>query len=55
LSLAASQPAAATTSFIADKLYCTIDTSRVREEKRSKAQPGAVGKEIKGEIRTAEG
>jgi hypothetical protein len=38
-----------------DTLYCTIDTSRVGEEERSKAQPGAVRKAIEEEIRTMEG
>jgi hypothetical protein len=37
-----------------DTLYCTIDTSRVGEEERSKAQPGAVRKAIEEEIRTVE-
>jgi len=38
-----------------DTLYCTIDISRVTEEERSKAQPGAVRKAIEEEIRTIEG
>lgn len=44
-----------TPSTISDTLYCTIDTSRVGEEERSKAQPGAVRKAIEEEIRTVEG
>ncbi|PMD33650.1 hypothetical protein L207DRAFT_517696 [Hyaloscypha variabilis F] len=38
-----------------DTLYCTIDTSRVREEERSKVQPGTIRKAIEEEIRTLEG
>ena len=38
-----------------DTLYCTIDTSRVGEEERSKAQPGTIRKAIEEEIRTMEG
>jgi hypothetical protein len=44
-----------TPSTMTDTLYCTIDTSRVGEEERSKAQPGAVRKAIEEEIRTVEG
>jgi hypothetical protein len=55
LSFPASQPAAATASRAADKLYCTIDTSNVKEEDKSKAQPGAIRKAIEEEIRTIEG
>jgi hypothetical protein len=35
-----------------DTLYCTVDTSRVKEKKKSKAQSGAVRKAIKKKIRT---
>ncbi len=38
-----------------DTLYCTIDTLRVGEEERCKAQPGAIRKAIEEEIRTVEG
>ena len=44
-----------TPSTMTDTLYCTIDTSRVGEEERNKAQPGAVRKAIEEEIRTLEG
>lgn len=44
-----------TPSRMTDALYCTIDTSRVGEEERSKAQPGAIRKAIEEEIRTMEG
>jgi hypothetical protein len=44
-----------TPSTITDTLYCTIDTSRVEEEERSKAQPGTVRKAIEEEIRTVQG
>lgn len=40
---------------MSDTLYCTIDTSRVGEEERTKAQPGAVGKAIEEEIRATKG
>jgi hypothetical protein len=55
LSFPASQPAAANASRAADKLYCTIDTSKVEEEDKSKAQLGAIRKAIEEEIRTIEG
>ena len=38
-----------------DTLYCTVDTSRVREEDRNKAQPGAIRQAIEREIRTVGG
>lgn len=38
-----------------DTLYCTIDTSRVGEKERNKAQPGVVRKAIEEEIRTTKG
>jgi hypothetical protein len=38
-----------------DTLYCTTDTSRVGEEERSRALPGAVRKGIEEEIRAMEG
>ena len=38
-------------SAMTDTLYCTIDTSRVEEEERSKTQPGVVRKAIEEEIR----
>lgn len=44
-----------TPSTMTDTLYCTVDTSRVGEEDRSKAQPGAVRRAIEEEIRTVEG
>lgn len=44
-----------TPSTMTDILYCTIDTSRVGEEDRSKAQPGAIRRAIEEEIRTMEG
>lgn len=44
-----------TPSTMTDTLYCTVDTSRVGEGERSKAQPGAVRKAIEEEIRTVKG
>jgi hypothetical protein len=44
-----------TPSTMTDTLYCTIDTSRVGEEERSKVQPGTIRKAIEEEIRTLEG
>jgi hypothetical protein len=44
-----------TPSTMTDTLYCTIDTSRVVEEERNKAQPGAVRKAIEEEIRAVRG
>jgi hypothetical protein len=41
-------------SIMTDTLYCTVDTSRVVEGERSKAQPGAVRKAVEEEIRTGE-
>jgi hypothetical protein len=40
---------------LTDTLYCTIDTSRVEEEDKNKAHPGAIRKAIEEEIRTREG
>jgi hypothetical protein len=44
-----------TPSMLTDTLYCTIDTSRVEEEDKNKAHPGAIRKAIEEEIRTREG
>ena len=44
-----------TPSRITDTLYCTIDTSRVGEEDKNKAQPGPIRKAVKEEICTIEG
>jgi hypothetical protein len=44
-----------TPSTMTDTLYCTIDTSRVGEEERSKVQPGTIRKAIEEEIRSLEG
>jgi len=44
-----------TPSTMTDTLYCTVDTSRVGEEDRSRAQPGTIRKAIEEEIRTTEG
>jgi len=44
-----------TPSTMTDTLYCTIDTSRVGEEERSKAQPGTIRKAIEEEIRATKG
>ena len=44
-----------TPSTMTDTLYCTVDTSRVGEGERSKAQPGAVRKAVEEEIRAGEG
>ena len=41
-----------TPSSMTDTLYCTIDTSRMTEEDKSKAQPGTIRKAIKKEMRT---
>lgn len=38
-----------------DTLYCTIDTSRVVEDDKDKAQPGRIRKAVEEEIRTMEG
>jgi hypothetical protein len=38
-----------------DTLYCTIDTSRMGEEDKSKVHPGSIRKAIEEEIRTADG
>jgi hypothetical protein len=38
-------------SRMTDTLYCTIDTSKVREDDKSKAHPGAIRKSIEEEIR----
>jgi hypothetical protein len=48
-------PLRTTPSTMTDTLYCTVDTSRVGEVERSKAQPGAVRRAIEEEIRTGEG
>lgn len=54
-SSSASQPAAGTTaSNITDTLYCTIDTSRVEDRDKNKAQPGAIRQAIEEEIRTTD-
>ena len=44
-----------TPSRMTDTLYCTIDMSRVREEDKNKAQPGAIRRAVEEEIRTMEG
>lgn len=44
-----------TPSTMTDTLYCTIDTSRVEEEDKDKAQPGTIRQEIEREIRTETG
>jgi hypothetical protein len=44
-----------TPSRMTDTLYCTIDTSRVGEEDKNKANPGAIRKAIEDEMRTGEG
>jgi hypothetical protein len=41
-----------TPSMATDKLYCTVDTSRVEEEDLSKVQPAAVRQAIEKEMRT---
>jgi len=38
-----------------DTLYCTVDTSRVEEEDKSKAQSGVTRQAIEQEICAAEG
>ena len=42
-----------TPSTMTDTLYCTVDTSRVDEDERSKAEPGAIREAIEKEMRTA--
>jgi ribosomal protein S9 len=37
-----------------DTLYCTVDTSRVEEEDKSKAQPGEIRQAIEQELRKSE-
>ena len=55
-SSSASQPGARTvSSAMTDTLYCTVDTSRIREEDRSEAQPGTIRQAIEKEMRTTEG
>ncbi len=44
-----------TPSTMTDTLYCTIDTSRVSKEDRSKAQPGSIRQAIEEEMRTTDG
>ena len=41
-----------TPSSMTDTLYCTIDTSRMTEEDKSKAQPGTIRHAIEKEMRT---
>ena len=41
-----------TPSSMTDTLYCTIDTSRMTEEDKSKAQPGTIRQAIEKEMRT---
>lgn len=41
-----------TPSTLTDTLYCTIDTSRITEEDKSKVQPGTIRQAIKKEVRT---
>jgi hypothetical protein len=38
-----------------DTLYCTVDTSRIPAENKSKAQPGTIREGIEKEMRTTEG
>ena len=38
-----------------DTLYCTVDTSRVEEDDKDKAQPGAIRQAIEKEVRKLEG
>ena len=38
-----------------DTLYCTVDTSRIPEENKSKAHPGTIREGIEKEMRTTEG
>lgn len=45
----------ATLSTMTDTLYCTVDTSRVGEEDRIKAQPGTIRQAIEKEMRATEG
>jgi septal ring factor EnvC (AmiA/AmiB activator) len=40
-----------TPSTMTDTLYCTIDTSRMNEEDKSKAQPGVIREGIEKEMR----
>jgi hypothetical protein len=47
-------PMGTTPSTMTDTLYCTVDTSRVGEEDKHKAQLGAIRKAIEGEIRTTD-
>jgi hypothetical protein len=44
-----------TPSTMTDTLYCTIDTSRVGEEDRSKVHPGLIRQAIEEEIRAGDG
>jgi hypothetical protein len=44
-----------TPSMMTDTLYCTIDTSRMGEEDKSKVHPGSIRKAIEEEIRTVDG
>lgn len=44
-----------TPSKLNDTFYCTIDTSRVQEEQKNKANPGMIRKSIEDEIRTMDG
>lgn len=43
-----------TPTSMTDTLYCTVDTSRVEEEDKSKAQPGAIRQAIEQELRKSE-
>jgi hypothetical protein len=44
-----------TPSTMTDTLYCTIDTSQMNEEDKTKAQPGVIREAIEKEIRTRAG
>jgi hypothetical protein len=44
-----------TPSTMTDTLYCTIDTSRIGEEDKNKAQQGVIRQAIEEEIQPAEG
>ena len=48
-------PRVTTPSRMGDTLWCTIDASGVREEDKSKVQPGGIRKTIEEEMRSREG
>lgn len=49
------QPPLSRVSTMSDMPYCTIDISRVEEDKRSEAEPGVIRAAIEKEVRTQEG